>query len=310
VSYYPFGLILSKYDATITDYSKNKYLYNGKEYEDDSFGSSSLNWYDYGARFYDAQIGRFTTIDPLAEKYHSISTFAYCFNNPIRFIDPDGRSATNYDDEKGNRLLTTNDGNNSTITVNKDKRLNFDTKVSAMEQRGTLVDKKSNVELNDAVTPATEGVFFTDKQMAWMYMDNNSVENIAWTTSGGVIVEPTKTFNYITGTYYENTRRRAYFSLPQGQKGSSLFIRLKGNDYNAISFVHDHPYVSGGMNDLSDKFSGDDGDIGIYKSYQERGVQMNMYLIGPKDVVLNTPQNPNKVVGSHLELLNGGNIIK
>ncbi|WP_233582272.1 RHS repeat-associated core domain-containing protein [Prevotella sp. OH937_COT-195] len=47
--------------------------------------------YDYGARRYDAATCRFTTMDPLAEKYYSTSPYAYCVNNPMRFVDPDVR---------------------------------------------------------------------------------------------------------------------------------------------------------------------------------------------------------------------------
>jgi len=64
----------------------NRYLYNGKELQDDF----DLNWYDYGARFYDAQIARFHTLDPLAEKYSFQSPFVYAVNNPIRFSDFNG----------------------------------------------------------------------------------------------------------------------------------------------------------------------------------------------------------------------------
>ena len=54
-------------------------------------GTLGLNTYDHGARHYDAAIGRFTTVDPLCEKYYNISPYAYCGNNPVNAIDPDGR---------------------------------------------------------------------------------------------------------------------------------------------------------------------------------------------------------------------------
>ena len=50
-----------------------------------------LNTYDYGARQYNPAFPSWDRIDPLAEEYYSVSPYAYCNNNPIRFIDPDGR---------------------------------------------------------------------------------------------------------------------------------------------------------------------------------------------------------------------------
>jgi len=81
--YYPFGMAFSGIPQKQTG---NLYLYNGKELQND-FG---LDWYDYGARFYDGAVGKWWSIDPLAEKSSRWSPYNYCENNPIRFIDPDG----------------------------------------------------------------------------------------------------------------------------------------------------------------------------------------------------------------------------
>ena len=78
--YYAFGGLFS------SDESIQPFKYNGKELDT----KKGLNWHDYGARQYDAVLGRWFAVDPLAEDYYSWSPYNYCTCNPINFIDPNG----------------------------------------------------------------------------------------------------------------------------------------------------------------------------------------------------------------------------
>ncbi len=107
-NYYPFGLTHKGYNNITTSLGSagaKKYQYNGKELQTD-FG---LDWYDYGARFYDPSLGRWFVADPLAEKYYSNSPYHFSGNNPILFLDLDGMD---------------HDGWQFNIETNKLKRIN------------------------------------------------------------------------------------------------------------------------------------------------------------------------------------------
>lgn len=149
-NYYAFGLTQKGYNGVVNG-ADNKYKYNGKELQDDKIGGLSLDLYDYGARNYDPALGRWMNIDPLAEKSRRFNPYAYAFNNPVFFIDPDGMEATDaqtkraqsnlidlnagmaagrernrennkfrdiiFTDQKGNKLGTYHDGKKETVKV-------------------------------------------------------------------------------------------------------------------------------------------------------------------------------------------------
>ncbi len=85
-NYYPFGTPYTQSEA-VMNAGMQPYKYNGKELD----RMHGLDTYDYGARQYDPILGRWDRMDPLCEKYYSISPYAYCANNPVRYIDPDGK---------------------------------------------------------------------------------------------------------------------------------------------------------------------------------------------------------------------------
>ena len=122
--YLPFGTRIDL-DSLAYDQS-NRYRFNGKEEQ----VTGNIGLTDYGARFYDCILPRWTTPDPLAEKYYSTSPYAFCNNNPVNFVDPDGRSTWvvanpdgTYTIEGGN--LDDNDLNIYVVTYDEDGNMNI-----------------------------------------------------------------------------------------------------------------------------------------------------------------------------------------
>ena len=89
MDYYPFG---AEFCNNSTKSFVQNHKYNGKEFDN----MHGLNTYDYGARQYNPVTARWDRMDPLCEKYYSTSPYAYCANNPVRFIDPDGKKIEIY----------------------------------------------------------------------------------------------------------------------------------------------------------------------------------------------------------------------
>ena len=105
INYYPFGSEMKMENpALLTGGISHPFRFTGKELD----RLSALNMYDFGARWYDvAGVPMWTSMDPLCEKYYSVSPYAYCTNNPVIYIDPDGKDG-----------IISIYGNNITISAN------------------------------------------------------------------------------------------------------------------------------------------------------------------------------------------------
>ena len=88
INYYPFGSEMRlENPALLTGSFSHPFRFTGKELDK----LNSLNMYDFGARMYDvAGVPMWTSVDPLCEKYYNITPYAYCVNNPVKYIDIKG----------------------------------------------------------------------------------------------------------------------------------------------------------------------------------------------------------------------------
>jgi RHS repeat-associated protein len=103
--YYPFGMQMEGMGTATT--SANTYKYNGKEWNNDL----NLGLYDYGARWYDPALGRWSVVDPLTEEFPEWSPYNFVMNNPIRLVDEDGMAPTD---------IIVKGENNSSVTIKTD----------------------------------------------------------------------------------------------------------------------------------------------------------------------------------------------
>lgn len=214
--YYPFGLNISALSSTAPLSKPNNFKYNGKE-EQTEF---DLDWYDYGARNYDAQLGRFFNIDRFAEKYLGLTPYQYTANNPIFYVDANGDSIVSITRNE-NQIVIENspledggDNFNVTLTLQKGVALGDVTDYSAGVINDGLVSVGDYEVDISSVRRSAEG------QVNAMY---NNLEN-------GTVEGEKKTYgdpgDKVIDAYVEaknKTDKQGYkFYGPEGIKGAML----------------------------------------------------------------------------------------
>ncbi|MGE8553342.1 MAG: RHS repeat-associated core domain-containing protein [Chryseobacterium jejuense] len=259
-NYYPFGLKHEGNNNSNVGFNPYQYKYNGKELQE-------TGMYDYGARMYMPDLGRWGVVDPLAETSRRWSTYTYAYNNPIRFIDPDGMQAedkikifnngdikrtadsnpydtiTNEDESKSIKIARTNvtDTNpTGDSQIGEAKDINFKTP-GHEGSKGSNIYTYLQIQNDDAA-----------KQFFDFAAENTSVEFTRDTFNFGDGFSS----NVITTSHVTNVSVSAYFAIP--------YVNLTGGNGNhfinqtkSVDFDHSHPLgesiAPGGFNFRFDK---------------------------------------------------------
>ncbi len=235
--YYPFGM---SFTEDILNVNKQPYKYNGKELDSER----GLNWYDYSARHYDVAVPRFTIMDPMAEKYYSISPYAYCANNPINVIDPDGREIKFVVRQtSSNVVLTYRNGN---FWHSNGQRYNPQKENLSKTLYRTLAAYRKILDSGDKVLINQLKTLETSERTHWVEASQVGENNVR-PYSANTVSEDNKTISEGKGI---GTQTQFDFS-EQSKKDLKESTGVPNSDFTTVAheMQHQYDYDTGNMKD-------------------------------------------------------------
>ena len=257
INYYPFGAQLC--DGS-TDSNVQARKFNGKEFDK----MHGLNTYDYGARQYNPITARWDRVDPLAEKYYSVSPYVYCVNNPMKYIDIDGKDVWEID-ANGNvvNYIKTKEHDRLNVINSKGESV-----ASMQYEYGTI--SHQTIEAKDGSSYDMFTICGDDNGTAAFEMlaQNTDVE---WTI--GQFDKNSGIPNLLTTSHSENSDFGLTSFLGDNQ---SLILNLR-------VMSHNHPGGSIFPSSGTDARGNGTGDLGVVsyfnKKYPDNHIQYNIYTL-------------------------------
>jgi RHS repeat-associated protein len=242
-NYYPFGMRHGQANTFGSGGKTTQYMYNGKELQEDF----NLDWYDYGARMYDASLGRFMVPDPLTDFAPGISPYNYVFNNPVSMIDIDGLWPGFVDDwlKKQKKKKQNNHKNQNRICRNlgkpKIKHKKYKTKIHATltlspppgsgRKEGSFYDRIGDINPIDHIP----GNIPTDDEEPTITLSYRDIPEIPTNPDPEYITRDGQPIKARTDISFDHT--------PFG--GNESFIKNKSNTYAFLApiaqYLKDNP---------------------------------------------------------------------
>ena len=267
--YYPFGGLMG-----CSQVGAYQYRYNDKELE----LTHGLNWYDYGARSYDGM--RFVVPDAMCEISTSVSPYAYCNNNPIRFVDYKGLLYGDFYDEKG--MLLGNDGiNDKKVYVIKTTKSSFEDESFGNAPVAGISKKEAKAAKAEIASNSGDASHdFSQAKSSFVELDGSQeirqevLSKIEDDGSGGTKESNNREYGM---NYERNEPLKVYSQKGQpGVSGEGTEVSVFSGDQAGLVYYHTHPSGTNGMYRW--------GQAPSYKDVDnKKDTETNSYVIGMRN---------------------------